>query len=117
MISYETRFGRVEISNEYFSELIGNAVTSCYGVSSMVATKGVQWLRSKLSKKEYIDTGIVVRGSINMINVDLFICVTYGLNINAICNSISHKVKYTVEQATGIPVNNVTVHVESMKGE
>ena len=117
MITYETRLGKVEIANEYFSKLIGNTVTSCYGVSSMVATKGTQWLRSKISKKQYLDTGIVVSGSINKINVHLNISVTYGMNLNAICNSISHKVKYVVEQATGIVVNKVTVHIESMQGE
>ena len=117
MITYQNRFGKVEISNEYFSTLIGNTVTSCYGVSSMVASTSKQFIRSLFSKKEYIDTGIIVTGNINSISVDLYICVTYGLNINAICNSISHKVKYVVEQATGIVVDNVTVHVVSMKGE
>lgn len=117
MITYETRLGKVEIANEYFARLIGDAVTSCYGVSSMVATKGKQWLRSKLTNKSYLDTGISVTGNINKINVDLHICVTYGLNLNAICSSISHKVKYVVEQSTGITVNKVTVHVDAMKGE
>ena len=36
MIRYETRLGSVEISNEYFAKLIGNAVASCYGVRAMV---------------------------------------------------------------------------------
>ena len=38
MITYETRLGKVEIAIDYFARLIGDAVTSCYGVSSMVAT-------------------------------------------------------------------------------
>lgn len=116
MINYQTRFGAVTISNEYFAKLIGNAVTSCYGVSSMVAT-GKQWWRSKLSKKEYIDTGIVVTGNINQIDVDLHITVTFGVNINAIAQSIVHKVRYVVEDSTGISVNNVTVHVDGMASE
>ena len=36
MIAYETRTGKVILSNEYLSKLIGNAVTSCYGVVGMV---------------------------------------------------------------------------------
>ena len=35
MISYNTRNGSVNLSNEYFSELIGNAVSTCYGVAAM----------------------------------------------------------------------------------
>ena len=41
----------------------------------------------------------------------------YGLNISAISNSIVHKVKYTVEEATGISVAKVLVHVDRMNEE
>ena len=113
MISFDTRNGKVIIENEFFAEFIGNAVTSCYGVSGMVAT-GTQKIRNVLSRKQYNDTGIVVTGNIDKINVDLFITVVYGVNINAISKSIMHKVKYSVEDATGIEVNKVTVHVVGM---
>ena len=114
MIHYQTRFGTVTVSNDYFAKLIGNAVNSCYGVSSMVA-KGPQWWRSKISKKQYIDTGIVVKGNIDRINVDLHITVMFGVNINAIAQSIVHKVHYVVTEATGIKVNKVTVKVDGIK--
>lgn len=114
MIRYQTRFGIVTVSDEYFAKLIGNAVNSCYGVASMVAT-GKQWWRAKFSKKPRIDTGIFVKGNIDKITVDLHIAVTFGLNINAIAQSIVHKVKYVVEESTGIAVEDVTVHVDEMK--
>ena len=47
MIAYETRLGKVTISNTYFAKLIGQATSSCYGVAGMVP-KGVQWWRQKL---------------------------------------------------------------------
>ena len=113
MINFETRYGKIIIENEFFAEFIGNAVTSCYGVAVMVA-KGTQKVRNLISKKQYNDTGIVVTGNIDKINVDLYITVMYGVNINAISNSIVHKVKYSVEEATGIEVNRVTVHIDGM---
>ena len=36
MILYETINGTVTISNEYMTKLIGQAVTSCFGVAGMV---------------------------------------------------------------------------------
>ncbi len=117
MIRYETRLGSVTIYNAYFAKLIGNAVTSCYGVSSMVAKGTTQWWRSKLSRREFLDTGIVITGNIDKIEVDLHITVIYGINMNAIAKSIVHKVKYVVEEATGVKVNKVTVHVDDLKGE
>ncbi|MGN0173857.1 MAG: Asp23/Gls24 family envelope stress response protein [Acutalibacteraceae bacterium] len=113
MIRFETRYGEITIENSFFAEFIGNAVTSCYGVSGMVA-KGTQKIRRLFTKKDYHDTGIVVTGNIDKINVDLYITVMYGVNINAISKSIVHKVKYSVEEATGIQVNKVTVHIDGM---
>lgn len=113
MIRFETRYGEITIENEFFAKFIGNAVASCYGVSGMVA-KGVQKVKNFVARKELPDTGIIVTGNIDKINVELYITVMYGVNINAISKSIVHKVKYTVEEATGIQVNKVTVHVAKM---
>jgi len=115
MIAYETRIGKVHISYEYLSKLIGHAVTSCYGVAGMVAGTSKQKLFSLISKKEQLDKGIVVKGNADAITVDLHIIVTYGMNINAIAKSIVHKVKYVVYDATGIDVKKVTVKVDGIK--
>lgn len=117
MINYETHLGQVSISQRYFERLIGSAVSSCYGVTSMVPNRGIQWWRSKLLKRRFADTGIRVRGNSRSIVVDLHITVMYGLNINAISKSIVNKVTYIVEDATGIRVEKVIVHVDRMNEE
>lgn len=61
MIKYETHLGQIGISQRYFEKLIGNAVSSCYGVTNMIP-KGMKWWRSKLVKRRFADTGIRVRG-------------------------------------------------------
>ena len=43
--------------------------------------------------------------------------MTYGVNISAISDSIINKVKFTVEQATGIIVNKVTIRIDGIKTE
>lgn len=116
MISYETKLGRIYISNAFFAKLIGQAVSSCYGVSGMVA-KGGQRFLDLVKRGKMIDKGIFVNGDINSISVELHIIVCYGININAIANSIVHNVKYTVKEATGIDVKKVTVHVDGMQTE
>ena len=114
MISYETRLGKVKVSSEYFAKLVGRAATSCFGVVGMVPYGGLQRIR-RLLKKNKLDTGVVVTGDINSISIDLHIIVSYGMNINAIAKSIMHKVKYTVEEATGIKVDKVTIRVDGVK--
>ena len=115
MISYETRIGKITLSNNYFSKLIGRAVTSCFGVVGMVPSGGKQRILGMLSKKNRLDTGVVVKGDYSSITVDLHIIVSYGMNINAIAKSITHKVKYAVYEATGIKVSKVTIRVDGIK--
>lgn len=115
MISYETMIGSICLSNEYFARIIGRAVTSCFGVVGMVPQGGKQKLLSLIKKDSALDTGVVVKGDFSSITVDLHIVVSYGMNINAIAKSITHKVKYAVYEATGIKVSKVTIRVDGIK--
>ena len=94
MIRLENHLGVIEISQPYFASLIGNAASSCFGVAGMANSNMRQ--------------GLIV---------DLHIIVSYGVNISAICQSIVNKVRYTVEEATGLEVHAVNVYVDGMKNE
>ncbi len=115
MLAYETRLGTIDISEGYLSKLIGNEVTSCFGVVGMVPSNNKQRLFNKLAKEESIDTGIKVSGNTDYVVVELHIVVTYGMNINAIAESITEKVKYVVKEKTGITVGKVIVKVDGIK--
>ena len=117
MIRMENRYGTIEVSQEYFSYLIGNAVSACYGVAGMVRSGPKQGLRSMLSRRAYADDGVHVRGEGDRLIVDIHISVVYGMNIAAIAKSIVNKVRYTVEEATGLTVKKVNVFVDGMKPE
>ena len=114
MITYENRHGLITISNSFFAKLIGNAASSCYGVSGMVANVPQKVLGIF---KHMPDKGVTVKGDFDSITVDIHIIVCYGININAIADSIVHKVKYTVEETTGISGKKVIVHIDGIKTE
>ena len=117
MIRIENHLGAIEISQEYFSYLIGNAASQCYGVAGMVKSGTKQGLRSVFSKRAHADDGIRVRSEGKQLIMDLHIAVIYGMNISAIAKSIVNKVRYTVEEATGLDVKRVNVFVDGMKAE
>ena len=117
MIRMENRYGTIEVSQAYFSYLVGNAVSACYGVAGMVRSGPKQGLRSMLSRRAYADDGVHVRGEGDRLVVDIHISVVYGMNIAAIAKSIVNKVRYTVEEATGLTVKKVNVFVDGMKPE
>ena len=117
MITIENHLGTIEISQEYFAYLIGNAVSSCYGVAGMVKSGAKQGIRALLSRRSYADEGIQVRSDGDRLTVDVHIEVIYGMNISAISRSIVNKVRYTVERATRLEVKRVNVFVDGMKTE
>lgn len=114
MISYETLQGKIIVSETYLSKLIGNEVTSCFGVVGMMPSSRRQRLSKLVTRSDSIDTGIKVTGDAEKVNVEIHIVVTYGMNINAIAASITEKVKYVVKEITGITVNRVIVKVDGI---
>ncbi len=117
MIRMENHLGTIEISQEYFAYLIGNAASSCYGVAGMVKSGTRQGLRSIFFRRSFADEGIRVRSEAGKLVVDVHICVIHGMNIAEISKSIVNKVRYTVEEATGLTVKRVNVYVDGMKPE
>ncbi|MCL2884215.1 MAG: Asp23/Gls24 family envelope stress response protein [Oscillospiraceae bacterium] len=117
MIQIKNHLGTIEVAPAYFAQLIGSAVTSCYGVAGMRASGKRQGLRSLLSRRTHLDEGIHVHSEGNDLIVDLHIAVIYGMNIAAIARSIVHKVQYIVEDITGLHVKKVNVFIDGMKAE
>lgn len=117
MVKLETHLGETNISQEYFANLVGHAASECFGVSGMAQATPAQGLLSKITHKETPDKGVRVRLTGGRLVLDLHIVVTYGVNISAIVKSIVNKVRYTVEEATGMEVARVNVYVDAMKAE
>ncbi len=120
MIKYENPNGYIEITNNYFAKLVGNAAQSCFGVTRMVNANPVQSIRSAIKNRvEGVDLdtsnqGVTIKSVNGALVVDLSIAVSYGVNINAIADSIVNKVRYTIESTTDLKVSEVNVHVEGI---
>ena len=83
-----------------------------------MATSGaVDGLKQLLSVRRTLDKGVRVRAIDNKLAIDLHIVVSFGVNISAIVKSIVNKVKYTVEDATGLEVSAVNVFVDGMTAQ
>lgn len=115
MIKLENHLGTIDISQEYFVNLVGNAVVNCFGVAAMAIADVRQGFFARFHREEGLDKGIRVRVRGQKLVIDLHIIVTYGTNISAIVKSIMHKVEFTVEEKTGFTVSRVNVFVDGMK--
>lgn len=115
MVKFENPLGTIEIDQDYFSELLGSIVPTCFGVVGMADRNAFQGVRSFLNRKtRYLDQGVSVRREPDGLVIELHIVVTYGLNISTVVRNLVEKVRYTVEEATGMKVKKVDVFVDSM---
>ncbi len=121
MIKYENKNGYIEITNSYFAKLVGNTAQSCFGVTRMVNSNPVQSIKSAIINRveraaelDNSNQGVTIKSINGALVVDLSIAVSYGVNINAIADSIVNKVRYTIESATDLKVSEVNVHIEGI---
>lgn len=120
MIRLENHLGNIEISEEFFINLIGSAVTQCFGVAGMSSAGPTQGFKNYIKTfkflpfKSFGEKGIKVKYQKQKINVELHILVTYGTNVPAVVKSITEKVTFITQDITGINVGNVSVFVDGM---
>ena len=63
---------------------------------------------------DFPEKGVRVTEEDGQLAIELHIKVTYGVNIAAIVRSITHKVRYAVEDATALKVRRINVCVDDI---
>ena len=116
MIRVQNHLGEIVVSQEYFMSLISNTVTNCFGVVQMNVGSAKQTIMAGIPfLKKSAKPGVSVRVGRDKLVIDLHITVQYGVNVGAVVKSIMNKVRYTVEESTGISVERVNVYVDGIR--
>ena len=116
MLTVENHLGTIGISKEYLLDLISHTASTCFGVAGINEAENKPGLASifrkaEIGKKECVKL-TVQNGKLS---VGLHISVVFGVNISAVVDSLVHKIRYTIEEKTGLEVSKVTVYVDGMK--
>lgn len=106
----------INISEEVITTISGIAVSEISGVAEMAGgiTGGITEV---LSGKKNLSKGIKADVAGNNVKIDVNIIVNYGIRIPDVAFDIQNKVKQTVENMTGLKVNEVNVHVQGVNVE
>ena len=108
--------GRISITNEVFSNLAGDAATSCFGVKGM-AGRSREGGPLQLLRRESMSKGVEVHyNDDGSVSLELHIGVDHGVNLSAVSRSIMKEVRYKLEKTTGVPVNSVDVYIDTILG-
>ena len=106
--------GTVYIAEDVMLKVVGYAVLECYGIVAMSSKRAkdglVQWLG-----RENLTKGVQLKLVDDMLDVDLFIIVEYGISIAEVCKTIVETVRYKLESMTGVKVRHVNISVEGVR--
>ena len=104
----------IKIANEVISVIAGIAVSEVQGVASMAG--GFEGgITQVLSGKKNYSKGIKVESDEKEVKIDVNIIVEYGSRIPDVAYEIQKRVKKSVENMTGLKVEEVNVHVQGVK--
>ena len=106
--------GRIEISPHAIATIAGEAVLRCYGVVG-VANKNLAGGIADLLQPDRWGRGVVVLVRDGKVVIDLYVIIQYGTRISEVAHGVMHSVQYALEQALGIPVAEVNVHVQGLR--
>lgn len=106
--------GTIYISEDLLANIAGLAAMECYGLVGMASKKGKDGI-VELLKRENLSKGVKVIENQGKLTINLYVIIEFGIKISVVAENIIDKVKYTVENLTGLKVVQVNVNVESVR--
>ena len=114
MVGYSNELGNIHYSEEVLAKIVGLSTMECYGVVGMVSKNATEGLW-ELMRIENLRKGVKLKFDNDKLIVELFVMVEYGTKISEIANNIIQKVRYSMENFTGLKVSSVTVNVQAVR--
>lgn len=106
----ETERGRIAISPDAITRIVGSAAAESYGV---VALAG----RGRLSRllpwgiKKGVDVDLRSDG----LAIELRVVVEHGLKLAEVAETVGSRVRYELERMVGLPIASLEVHIDGVR--
>lgn len=108
------RQGRIEISPHAIATIASDAVLKCYGVVGM-ANKNLIGGLADLLQADRGGRGVEVQVHNGEIVVNLYVVIQYGTRISEVARGVMIGVNYALQQALGVDISEVNVHVQGLR--
>jgi uncharacterized alkaline shock family protein YloU len=113
MSKENTPIGSIHVSPRAIATIAFQAACQSYGVVGLAPKNLMDGITQVVVKDP--THGIEVHYDGQSINIDLYIVVEYGTRIKTVASSVANIVRFQVEKALGMPVNQVNVHVQNLR--
>ncbi len=111
----DTYMGKIEVSPLAVASLASEAVLGCYGVVGLAAAGTLRDGLVEILQRDATHRGVEVRVRDGGIIVDLYVVIEYGTRISEVTHNVMEAVKFRLERALGMPINEVNVHVQDLR--
>ncbi len=113
MTDEKNPLGSIHVSPRAIASIAYHAALQSYGVVGLASKNLVNGLTQALVKDP--TKGVEVAYDGRQINIELYVIIEYGTRIKSVANSVSNAVRFQVEKALGMRVNEVNVHVRGLR--
>ena len=110
----KTDNGNFVIENNVIANIAGISAMESYGIVGM-ASKGATDGLLEILKFDNLSKGIKVSTEGGVINIELHVVLEYGVRISTVGENIIDRVKFNIENLTGLSINNIEVLVEGIR--
>jgi uncharacterized alkaline shock family protein YloU len=108
-----TPLGSIHVSPRAIASIAYQAAMQSYGVVGLTSKNIMNGLAQVIVKDP--THGIEVHYDGQNINIELYVIIEYGTRIKSVANSVSNAVRFNVEKALGMPINEINVHVRGLR--
>lgn len=105
--------GSIKISPKAIATIAYHSALQSYGVVGLTSKNFVDGLANVIVKDPTLGVDVDFDGV--HINIDLYVIIEYGTRIKSVASSVRNTVRYNVEKALGMSVNQVSVHVQGLR--
>ncbi|WP_430882839.1 Asp23/Gls24 family envelope stress response protein [Fusibacter sp. JL216-2] len=113
-IRVENEIGTIDINSDVVATIAGASAIECYGLVGMASRSTTNGIVNLL-KRENLSKGVSIQMEEEGIAIDLYVIIQFGTKISVVAENIIEKVKYNVENQTGLKVLNVNLHIEGVR--
>ena len=114
-VKTKTEYGVIKISDEAIASVTADAVLQCYGVVGLAKKSALHEAISEILKDKAFSQGVFVKQDRKVVEIDIYVFVSYGVKITEVLCEIQKRVKYLIEKTFEIKVKKVNVFAQGMK--
>ena len=108
-------FGTINITNEALATLIGRITSEVYGVVGMASRNILIDGIVELLKHDNYAKGIVVNSLDDIINIDVYIIVGFGIKVSEVVLQLQKRIQLEVKNTLQIDVRQINIFIQGIR--